>query len=92
MTDELKEFFLNTPEKYWTVIFGYHPHKSFFSLVLIIMAIIVFFTYWLKLPSKHYLAYLGLTLFIIGGILLILSVLGHIYTQNVPYFKLWDKY
>ena len=92
MIERLKEFFLNTPEKYWTIVFGYHLHKSFFGLVLVSVSFIIFFIYWLRFPSKDYLAYIGLGLFLIGAVLLTLSILGHIYTQNVPYFKLWDKY
>lgn len=75
----MKEYVLNTPEQYWTVIFGRHVHKSFWGLLLIALGLIV----WSKL---------GLFMGGTGSVLVSLSVAGHIYTDNKPYFKLWDRY
>jgi len=35
----VKVFFLDVPEKYWTVIFGYHVHKAFWGLLLILIGL-----------------------------------------------------
>ncbi|HIH26277.1 hypothetical protein J4476_01340 [Candidatus Woesearchaeota archaeon] len=83
MTNKIKELFLNTPEKYWFIIFGYHIHKSFWGVLFIILGIIVF-----NLFSKFF----GIVLLILGLLITTLSICGHIYTNNKPYFKLWDKY
>lgn len=72
----IKEYLLNTPEKYWVVIFGYHLHKSFWGTLLVIVGLLFKF----------------ISALIVGGILIFLSISGHIYTNNKPYFKLWDKY
>jgi len=92
MINTIKESLFNTPEKYWTIIFGYHLHKSFLGTFLIFSAFIILFLYWLKFPTKHYLGYVGMIIIIIGVVLILLSIFGHIYTNNLPYFKLWDKY
>jgi len=76
MLKSIKEYLLNTPEKYWVVIIGYHLHKSFFGMLLIIIGLLLKF-----MPA-----------IVIGLILILLSISGHIYTKNKPYFKLWDKY
>ena len=76
MIKRVMQYLLNTPEKYWFVMFGYHFHKSFLGTLLLIIGFITNFVPFI----------------IFGTILIILSVSGHIYTQNKPYFKLWDKY
>lgn len=83
MFNRMKEFLLNTPEKYWLVLFGYHIHKSFWGVVFTLIGITLLVTRSLIL---------GTVSFIVGIILLVLSIYGHIYTNNRPYFKLWDKY
>jgi hypothetical protein len=88
----IKELLLNTPEKYWIIAFGYHLHKSFFGVLFLLASFIVFLFYWRKFPSKRYLMYVCLALFGVGALLVLLSIFGHIYTHNLPYFKLWDKY
>jgi hypothetical protein len=76
MRKRIIEQLFNTPEKYWVVIGGYHFHKSFWGTLLIGIGLFLQ-SLWLA----------G-----IGCILIFLSVAGHIYTNNKPYFKLWEKY
>lgn len=83
MFNRIKEFLLNTPEKYWLVVFGYHLHKSFWGVILIILGLIIITTYSLIL---------GIVLLCLGTLLLILSISGNVYTNNRPYFQLWKKY
>ena len=86
MVKLLKKFInfeLNTPEKYWLVIGGYHIHKSFWGTLLVIFSIISFIFISMTL---------GILALSIGIIILLLSIFGHIKTNNHPYFKLWDKY
>src|SRR3989338_9349316 len=37
----LKEFLLNTPEKYWLVVYGDHLHKSFWGLALFLTGFVL---------------------------------------------------
>ena len=83
MGNRIKEFLLNTPEKYWLIIFGYHIHKSFWGVILFLIGIT------LLIISK---LIWGMISLIIGSVLIVLSICGHVYTNNRPYFKLWDKY
>lgn len=41
MLPKLKEFILNTPEKYWFIVKGYHIHKSFWGLVFLVTGFIL---------------------------------------------------
>lgn len=84
----LQEYLLNTPAKYWITIFGYHLHKSFFGVIFLLLGIIIFS---INKKSQSRFKKLGIILASFGLILVILSILGHIYTDNHPYFKLWDK-
>lgn len=83
MVKKAKEFMLNTPEKYWVVIFGHHLHKSFWGVLLFVLGLIAY---------RYDSVRLGIFFLVIGILLVVLSITGHIYTQNKPYFKLWDKY
>ncbi|MBW2991418.1 hypothetical protein KY348_06995 [Candidatus Woesearchaeota archaeon] len=83
MAKKVKEALLNTPESWWIIIRGYHLHKSFWGVILLILGLIT----W-----KYYSSAIGLLFLVVGIILIILSILGHIYTQNKPYFKLWEKH
>ena len=83
MLNKIKEIVLNTPEKYWLIVFGYHIHKSFWGLILFIAGLII---------SVFYSLILGIILLVIGIIIMILAILGNLYTHNKAYFKLWDKY
>ena len=76
MFRNIKEYLLNTPEKHWIVIFGYHFHKSFWGTLLLIIGLLLRYS----------------PIIIIGFILVFLDIAGHIYTKNKPYFKLWDKH
>lgn len=78
----MKELLLNTPQGYWLIIRGYHIHKSFWGLLVFLLGLIILFF------SKIF----GIMCMIIGGTIVILSVCGHIHTNNKPYFKLWDKH
>ncbi len=78
-TMKIKEYFLNTPETYWTVVFHRHLHKSLLGLLLIVLGV-MFFS-----KTSWYLIFVGL-------FFVFLSVAGHIYTNNKPYLKLWDYY
>lgn len=72
---QVKEFLLNTPEQYWFVVFGYHVHKSFWGVLLIVSGL---FWTW--------------RLCVAGVALVSISVAGHVYTDNRPYFKLWERH
>jgi hypothetical protein len=59
-----------------------HLHKAFWSVILLIFSLLIYI-----FGREIFVA------FALAGIILILiSVIGHIYTNNRPYFKLWDKY
>ncbi len=92
MLNLIKEAFLNTPKKYWFVVFGYHLHKSFFGVVLLIISITLLLFNFLKYRNKKLLLYLGLISWIIGTILIVLSILGNVYTNHLPYFNLLEPY
>jgi len=80
--NKAKEFALNTPPNHWIIVFGYHIHKSFWGCLLGVIGIIeLFFMLWL-----------GIALLVVGVIMIIISIIGNIYTDDKPYFKLWDKY
>jgi len=83
MANKIKEFLLNTPEHHWVIIRGCHFHKSFWGTLLIAIGIIILIFY-----SQT----LAIILFVLGIILIMLSILGHRYTNNRPYFKLWEKH
>ena len=83
MFKQIKEFLLNTPEKYWLVIFGYHLHKSFWGVLFVLIGIGII---------NFYSFFYGTITLVKGLILITISISGHIYTNNKPYFKLWDKY
>ncbi len=83
MLKKIKEFLLNTPEKYWLVIFGYHIHKSFWGVLFFLIGLLMLIFY-----SSLY----GIIFIIFGLICITLSIRGHVYTKNRPYFKLWEKY
>jgi hypothetical protein len=70
------EYFLDTPEKYWVVVFGYHLKKSFLGVILIILGVV-----FALLPLRA-----------IGLFFILLGIAGHIYKKEKPYFRLWDKY
>ncbi len=82
MLEKVIEFALNTPEGYWFIIKDYHLHKSFFGAMIVAMSYPVGIKYSKKIALRMLLA---------GIILVCLSILGHIYTGNTPYFKLWDR-
>ena len=88
MEGGVKEFILNTPEKHWIVVYGYHLHKSFFGIIFVLVSIILFLLYRKKYSSKRLIFYLSLASLFVGLILLFLSITGNIYTGNFPYFKL----
>lgn len=75
MLKKVRDQLLNTPKKYWIVVFGFHLHKSFWGTLLVGAGLFLHF-----IPSIY-----------IGFVLILLSVTGHIYTKNKPYFKLWDR-
>lgn len=79
----LKDFLLNTPEKYWLVISGYHIHKSFWGLIFLILGMI--FIIFHKL-------FIGFGLLIIGDVLIILSIIGQKYTHGKYRLELWERY
>ncbi len=74
--NRIRDQLLNTPEKQWIVVFGYHLHKSFWGTLAVVVGAV-----WHFWPA---------ILMEVG--LIALSIAGHIYTHNKPYFKLWDKY
>ena len=84
MIDQLIEFLLNTPEEYWLIIGDYHIHKSFWGLILFLVAGIFLIVY----KSK----WKGLILLIIGFIVLSFSIIGQRYTHGKYKLELWEKY
>ena len=81
---KFKQFLFNTPEKYWLTIRNRHIHKSFWGVTLTGSSAVSWWT------TKAFLVSMGLLTAGLG--IIALSVAGHIYTNNKPYFKLWDKY
>jgi len=79
---EIKELILNTPEKYWVIIAGYHFHKSFWGILILIIGGILFFLWenWYCVPF-----------IIIGSYFLIASILGQKYTHGKYKLVLWEK-
>lgn len=75
---------LDTPEKYWLVVNGYHVKKSFWGVLMVALSFVFAVA---DVSSK-----LFLTFFIIGIFLIILSIIGHIHKGSKPYFKIWEKY
>jgi hypothetical protein len=88
MVSKIGEFILNTPEKYWIIINGHHLHKSFFGVIFILIGVISLILYRLKYSSKRSIFYTSLVFLIVGVVLLVLSISGNVYTNNLPYFKL----
>lgn len=72
MARKAKEFLLNAPEHQWVVFHGYHFHKSFTGVLLIILGLL----------SLEYYSAIGALFIAIGIILIILSILGHIYSEQ----------
>ena len=86
--NNILEFILNTPEEYWVVIFGFHLKKAFWGILCLITGVSLF--YFSK--KNKTLKYGGIIFLIFGCLLIIIGTLGNIYTNNLPYFKLWSKY
>lgn len=81
--NKLLSFLLDTPSEHWVVVRGIHFHKSFWGSLLAFVGIFVL--------TIHKVTLIGAVIIVIGFVYIFLSVLGHIYTHNKPYFKLWDK-
>lgn len=77
------KFLWNTPEPYWLILFGYHIHKAFWGVLLIIAGIIFLI--------KNYQR-IGIILAIIGILLVLLDIRAHIEIGLKPYFMLWNKH
>ena len=67
----LSKFFLNTPKKYWLVVKGYHVHKSFFGLIIVLFGLffiwlipIGIFLMLIDMAGHHYTNYRPLLCFI----------------------------
>ncbi len=70
MSSKIKELLLNTPEKYWLIIWGYHIHKSFWGVLFIILGVL-YSSLWIRI----------LMLFI-GIFILLISIIGQKYTHD----------
>lgn len=77
----IKNFTIDTPEKYWAVIFGYHIHKGVLGVILIIIGIV---------PTLN--LYLRFALIFIGIGIVILDTIGHIHTNWHKTFSLIEKH
>lgn len=64
---------IDTPEKYWAIIKGYHVHKGIIGLILIPLGI------GIGIELNNF--WLGLILFILGWGIVIMDTYGHIHTN-----------
>lgn len=80
--DVIKNFTVDTPEKYWAVIFGYHVHKGVLGIILIVAGI--------TLPLNN--LYLSLALVTIGAGIIIMDTIGHIHTNWHKTFSFIEKH
>jgi hypothetical protein len=67
----IKNFTIDTPNKYWAVINGYHIHKSLLGALLVILGTIVSIN---NLKT-------GVIVSIIGLAIIIIDIIGHIHTN-----------
>lgn len=67
----IKNFTIDTPNKYWFVILGYHVHKGVIGLVSMPAGIYLSFDNFLK----------GAIVFILGLGIVIMDTMGHIHTN-----------
>ena len=84
MIQKILEFLLNTPKSYQLFVAGYHVHKTFWGILLIIISLSFFF-------GKKIHRIIPFILLIIGIILIALDVTGHMYTHHTPYFILLER-
>ena len=77
------KFLWNTPERYWLIVFGYHIHKAFWGVLLIVLGLTVVILNYL---------YFGISLVLIGLLLVLLDIRAHVEIGLKPYFILWNKH
>jgi len=83
MFKKIKELLLNTPERYWLILFGYHIHKSFWGVLNVVLGVIL--VLFLSLAF-------GIFFIITGCIVLALSIIGQKYTYGKYKIEIWEKY
>ena len=83
MFKQITEFLLNTPERYWLIINGYHIHKSFWGILFFIagMLFMIFNVLWI-----------GILIFFIGLLIVTISIIGQKYTHGSYKLEIWEKY
>lgn len=82
INNRIKKYLLDTPEKHWLIVRGYHIHKSFWGVFLAVTGIVVCL----------YSMMFGLIASALGLSLAILDIKGHMATDNKPFFQLWNKH
>ncbi|QQG45659.1 MAG: hypothetical protein HYW89_01940 [Candidatus Sungiibacteriota bacterium] len=80
-------FFLDTPDKYWIVVSGYHLHKMFWGFLSLLISLVL----W-RFGATKVILTVARVAFFIGVGLVAVDLWSHWYTQGTPYFALWDLY